>query len=200
MVRYIEHLRDERRRRLSVIDRPATLLAGGHQPRLAMVFEIASASLIVELGIILALLMGCQFTAAEFLGCLTVIVVLAALFRLYLRDKLVRQAREQAEQTYRLNGGPHPAGMCVKVPSPAACYHARASCSARWAATPAPATTSTGTPTPRLIGRGTVLRDGTTRDTPANADGRRTLHLGVQSGFPPPGRSLRSPAGAVLAP
>ncbi|MET8536840.1 hypothetical protein ACFRCW_28935 [Streptomyces sp. NPDC056653] len=42
----------------------------------------ASASLIVELGAILALLMAWQFTAAEFLGGLTVIFVLAALFRL----------------------------------------------------------------------------------------------------------------------
>ena len=34
----------------------------------AMAFEIASTNLVVELGIILALLMGWQFTLAEFLG------------------------------------------------------------------------------------------------------------------------------------
>src|SRR3981189_3151028 len=34
----------------------------------AMAFEIGSTNLVVELGIILALLMGWQFTAAEFIG------------------------------------------------------------------------------------------------------------------------------------
>ncbi|MEU1371905.1 permease [Streptomyces sp. NPDC005803] len=64
----------------------------------AMAFEIASTNLVVELGVILALLMGWQFTAAEFVGGPVMIVVLAVLFRLFLRDKLLRQAREQAER------------------------------------------------------------------------------------------------------
>src|SRR3984893_15463650 len=34
----------------------------------AMAFEIASTNLVIELGVILALLMGWQFTAAEFIG------------------------------------------------------------------------------------------------------------------------------------
>ncbi|MCZ4121727.1 permease [Streptomyces sp. H39-S7] len=64
----------------------------------AMAFEIASTNLVVELGVILALLMGWQFTAAEFVGGPIMIVVLAVLFRLFLRDKLLHEAREQAEQ------------------------------------------------------------------------------------------------------
>lgn len=64
----------------------------------AMAFEIASTNLVVELGVILALLMGWQFTAAEFVGGPIMIVVLAVLFRLFLRDKLLRQAREQSER------------------------------------------------------------------------------------------------------
>ncbi|MGW6404077.1 permease [Streptomyces sp. NPDC055134] len=64
----------------------------------AMAFEVASTNLVVELGVILALLMGWQFTAAEFVGGPTMIVVLAVLFRLFLRDKLLRPAREQAER------------------------------------------------------------------------------------------------------
>ncbi|MFC1411561.1 permease [Streptacidiphilus sp. N1-12] len=64
----------------------------------AMAFEIASTNLVVELGVILALLMGWQFTAAEFVGGPIMIVVLAVLFRLLLRDKLLREAREQAER------------------------------------------------------------------------------------------------------
>ncbi|WP_371601096.1 permease [Streptomyces sp. NBC_00564] len=64
----------------------------------AMAFEIASTNLVVELGVILALLMGWQFTAAEFIGGPIMIVVLAVLFRLFLRDKLLREAGEQAER------------------------------------------------------------------------------------------------------
>ncbi|MCX3061665.1 permease [Streptomyces beihaiensis] len=64
----------------------------------AMAFEIASTNLVVELGVILALLMGWQFTAAEFVGGPIMIVLLAVLFRVLLRDELVRGAREQAER------------------------------------------------------------------------------------------------------
>src|SRR6201997_520760 len=64
----------------------------------AMAFEIASTNLVVELGIILALLMGWQFTAAEFAGGPIMIAVLAVLFRLLLRPRLVTEAREQADR------------------------------------------------------------------------------------------------------
>ncbi|HXA59724.1 MAG TPA: permease, partial [Streptosporangiaceae bacterium] len=64
----------------------------------AMAFEIGSTNLVIELGIILALLMGWQFTAAEFLGGPIMIVVLAVLMRLFLRDKLLREARAQADR------------------------------------------------------------------------------------------------------
>ena len=64
----------------------------------AMAFEIGSTNLGVELGIILALLMGWQFTAAEFVGGPLMIVVLAVLFRLFVRSRLVDAAREQAER------------------------------------------------------------------------------------------------------
>ncbi|QNS08524.1 permease [Streptomyces xanthii] len=64
----------------------------------AMAFEIASTNLVVELGVILALLMGWQFTAAEFVGGPIMIVLLAVLFRLLLRDRLLREARTQAER------------------------------------------------------------------------------------------------------
>ncbi|MFC0037321.1 permease [Actinomadura rayongensis] len=62
----------------------------------AMAFEIGSTNLVIELGVILGLLMGWQFTAAEFVGGPIMIVFLALLFRLFLRDKLLREAREQA--------------------------------------------------------------------------------------------------------
>jgi uncharacterized membrane protein YraQ (UPF0718 family) len=64
----------------------------------AMAFEFASTNLVVELGLILALLLGWQFTAAEFVGGPIMIVVLALLFRRLLTPRLVREAREHAER------------------------------------------------------------------------------------------------------
>ncbi len=64
----------------------------------AMAFEFASTNLVVELGIILAVLMGWQFTAAEFIGGPLMIVLLALLFRLLLRPRAVEAAHRQAER------------------------------------------------------------------------------------------------------
>ena len=64
----------------------------------AMAFEIASTNLVVELGVILALLLGWQFTAAEFVGGPIMIVLLALLFRLFVRGRLIDTAREQADR------------------------------------------------------------------------------------------------------
>ncbi|ASN53637.1 permease [Sinomonas sp. R1AF57] len=64
----------------------------------AMAFEIASTNLVLELGIILALLMGWRFTLAEFIGGPIMIVLVALFFRLWMRGKIVDAAREQAEK------------------------------------------------------------------------------------------------------
>lgn len=64
----------------------------------AMAFEIASTNLVIELGIILALLMGWQFTLAEFIGGPIMIVALAVLFRIFLRRRLVADALDQANK------------------------------------------------------------------------------------------------------
>src|SRR5215468_3649083 len=63
-----------------------------------MVFEIASTNLVVELGIILALLIGWQFTLAEFVGGPIMIVLLAVAFRIFVRQRLIEAAREQADR------------------------------------------------------------------------------------------------------
>ena len=73
-----------------------TLFRKGSSFTAAMVFEIASTNLVVELGIILALLLGWQFTLAEFVGGPIMIVLIAVAFRLFVRAKLVDAAREQA--------------------------------------------------------------------------------------------------------
>jgi len=64
----------------------------------AMAFEIASTNLVIELGVILWLLMGWQFTLAEFIGGPIMIVLIAILFRLWMRGQIVDAAREQADK------------------------------------------------------------------------------------------------------
>jgi len=64
----------------------------------AMAFEIASTNLVVELGIILVVLMGWRFALAEFVGGPIMIVIIAILFRRFLSEQLVREARSQAEK------------------------------------------------------------------------------------------------------
>ena len=63
-----------------------------------MAFQFASTNLVVELGILLAVLMGWQFTLAEFTGGPLMIVILALLFKAFLTPKIVESARRQAEK------------------------------------------------------------------------------------------------------
>jgi len=72
----------------------------------AMVFELASTNLVIELGIILIVLMGWPFMAAEFLGGILMVIFIAVIFRLTLTPKLVRMARAHAEKglTGRMEG------------------------------------------------------------------------------------------------
>src|SRR3954471_8319227 len=63
----------------------------------AMVFELASTNLVIELGIITALLLGWQFTLAEFVGG-PIIVLVAVVFRIFVRQRLIDAAREQADK------------------------------------------------------------------------------------------------------
>jgi len=64
----------------------------------AMVFEFASTNLVIELGIVMAVLLGWQFTLAEFVGGPFMIVILALIFRRFLTRRLVAEAREQADR------------------------------------------------------------------------------------------------------
>ena len=92
-----------------------SLLRKGASFTAAMAFEIASTNLVIELGVILALLMGWQFTLAEFTGGPIMIVVIAVLFRLFLRDKLLREARQQADRALAGSMEGH-AAMDMSVP------------------------------------------------------------------------------------
>ncbi|MEP9383337.1 permease [Nocardioides sp. KR10-350] len=64
----------------------------------AIVFQIASTNLVIELGIIMALLLGWQFTLAEFVGGPILIILIAVAFRIFVSRGLVDAAREQAER------------------------------------------------------------------------------------------------------
>ena len=64
----------------------------------AMAFELASTNLVIELGIILVVLLGWQFMAAEYLGGLLMVIFLAIIFRLTLTPRLVQQAKAHAEK------------------------------------------------------------------------------------------------------
>src|ERR671933_622884 len=64
----------------------------------AMAFEFASTNLVIELGIIMAILIGWQFTLGEFVGGAFMIAILAFLFRIFLTPRLVDAARRQAER------------------------------------------------------------------------------------------------------
>ena len=64
----------------------------------AMAFQVASTNLVIELGLILALLMGWQFTLAEFVGGPIMIVLLAVILRRLFTRRLLNQAREQSDK------------------------------------------------------------------------------------------------------
>ncbi len=64
----------------------------------AMAFQLASTNLVAELTIIIIVLMGWQFAAAEFLGGPLMVVLVALLFRRFLSRKLITEARTQAER------------------------------------------------------------------------------------------------------
>jgi uncharacterized membrane protein YraQ (UPF0718 family) len=64
----------------------------------AMAFQFASTNLVLELGILLAVLMGWQFTLAEFTGGPLMIVILVLLFRAFLKPKMVAAATAQAQR------------------------------------------------------------------------------------------------------
>ncbi|HET7673764.1 MAG TPA: permease [Candidatus Saccharimonadales bacterium] len=62
----------------------------------AITFEIASTNLVIELGIIMALLLGWQFTLAEFIGGPIIILLFALLARIFISPRLVKTAEKIA--------------------------------------------------------------------------------------------------------
>src|SRR5207249_1584479 len=58
----------------------------------AMAFEFASTNMVAELGIVMAILLGWQFTAAEFAGAPLMVALMALLFRRFLKPDMIEQA------------------------------------------------------------------------------------------------------------
>jgi uncharacterized membrane protein YraQ (UPF0718 family) len=83
----------------------------------AMAFEVASTNLVLELGIIMAIILGWQFAAGEFVGGPLMIVIVAVLFRRFLTPRLVEEARAQADRGLRGSMEGHAEmDMSVKAP------------------------------------------------------------------------------------
>src|SRR6478736_3288814 len=64
----------------------------------AMAFQFASTNLVVELGLILGLLLGWSFTAAELVGGPVMIVLVALILRRVMTRTLVAEARRHADR------------------------------------------------------------------------------------------------------
>jgi uncharacterized membrane protein YraQ (UPF0718 family) len=75
-----------------------TIFKKGGNFTAAMSFEVASTNLVLELGIIMLLLLGWQFTAAEFIGGPIMIAALAFLLHRFMSKRLVDGARLQANK------------------------------------------------------------------------------------------------------
>jgi uncharacterized membrane protein YraQ (UPF0718 family) len=64
----------------------------------ALAFQFASTNLVWELGLVLWVLMGWQFTLAEFFGGIVLIALMAVLLRVFVSPRLEEQARRHAQQ------------------------------------------------------------------------------------------------------
>lgn len=78
-----------------------SLFARGADFLASMVFMFASTNLVIELGLVLAVLIGWQFVAAEFIGGVIMIVLLVAAGGLWLRGRAIDQARQHVEDADR---------------------------------------------------------------------------------------------------
>ena len=74
-----------------------SLIVRGADYLAAMVFMFASTNLVIELGIVLVVLMGWQFAVSEFVGGIIMIVLLATLGALWLRGRVVVEARQRLQ-------------------------------------------------------------------------------------------------------
>src|SRR4051794_36974236 len=64
----------------------------------ALAFQFASTNLVWELGLVLWILLGWQFTVAEYLGGIVMIILMTLMLRLLVSPRLEEQARAHAQE------------------------------------------------------------------------------------------------------
>ncbi len=75
-----------------------SLFQKGASAASALAFQFSSTNLVIELGIVMWVLIGWQFTLAEFIGGLVLIAIMTVLLRLFVSKRLEEQAREHAQE------------------------------------------------------------------------------------------------------
>jgi uncharacterized protein len=75
-----------------------SLFQKGASAASALAFQFSSTNLVFELGIVMWVLIGWQFTLAEFIGGLVLIATMTLLLRLFVSGRLEEQAREHARE------------------------------------------------------------------------------------------------------
>jgi uncharacterized membrane protein YraQ (UPF0718 family)/YHS domain-containing protein len=75
-----------------------SLFQKGASASSALAFQFASTNLVWELGLVLWVLLGWQFTLAEYLGGIVMIVLMAVMLRLFVSRQLEERAREHAQE------------------------------------------------------------------------------------------------------
>jgi uncharacterized membrane protein YraQ (UPF0718 family)/YHS domain-containing protein len=75
-----------------------SLFQKGASAASALAFHFASTNLVWELGLVLWILIGWQFTLAEFVGGVLLVALMAVLLRLFVSPRLEERAREHARQ------------------------------------------------------------------------------------------------------
>jgi uncharacterized membrane protein YraQ (UPF0718 family) len=75
-----------------------SLFQKGASAASALAFQFASTNLVWELGLVLWVLIGWQFTVAEYLGGIVMIVLMTVLLRPFVSRQLEQQAREHARE------------------------------------------------------------------------------------------------------
>jgi len=75
-----------------------SLFQKGASAATALAFQFASTNLVWELGLVLWVLIGWQFTAAEYLGGLVMIALMTVMLRAFVSRRLEEQARVHARQ------------------------------------------------------------------------------------------------------
>jgi uncharacterized membrane protein YraQ (UPF0718 family)/YHS domain-containing protein len=75
-----------------------SLFQKGASAASSLAFQFASTNLVWELGLVLWVLIGWQFTAAEYLGGIVMIVLMTVLLRLFVNRELEERARAHAVQ------------------------------------------------------------------------------------------------------